>query len=43
MDGIVGMEGDGPSAGKPRSIGALLLSQDPFALDIIIVCQRLWL
>lgn len=35
MDGIVGMEGDGPSAGKPRSIGALLLSQDPFALDVV--------
>jgi uncharacterized protein (DUF362 family)/Pyruvate/2-oxoacid:ferredoxin oxidoreductase delta subunit len=35
MDGIVGMEGDGPSAGKPRSVGALLVSQDPFALDVI--------
>ncbi|AHF06045.1 DUF362 domain-containing protein [Desulfitobacterium metallireducens] len=35
MDGIVGMEGDGPSAGKPRSVGALLLSQDPFALDVV--------
>lgn len=34
MDGIVGMEGDGPSAGKPRSIGALLISEDPFALDV---------
>ncbi|WP_425805206.1 DUF362 domain-containing protein [Desulfitobacterium sp. Sab5] len=34
MDGIVGMEGNGPSAGKPREIGALLLSEDPFALDV---------
>jgi Uncharacterized conserved protein len=34
MDGIVGMEGDGPSAGQPRKIGALLLSADPFALDV---------
>lgn len=34
MDGIVGMEGDGPSAGKPRAISALLLSEDPFALDV---------
>lgn len=34
MDGIVGMEGDGPSAGKPRPIGALLISEDPFALDV---------
>ncbi|RNC29179.1 MAG: Electron transport complex subunit RsxB [Candidatus Dichloromethanomonas elyunquensis] len=33
MDGIVGMEGDGPSGGKPRSIGALLVSTDPYALD----------
>lgn len=35
MDGIVGMEGDGPSAGKPRDIGALILSTDPFALDVV--------
>jgi uncharacterized protein (DUF362 family)/Pyruvate/2-oxoacid:ferredoxin oxidoreductase delta subunit len=37
MDGIVGMEGDGPSGGKPRSVGALLLSTDPFALDVAAV------
>ena len=35
MDGIVGMEGDGPSAGRPRDIGALILSTDPFALDVV--------
>lgn len=35
MDGIVGMEGAGPSAGKPRDIGALLVSEDPFALDVV--------
>ena len=35
MDGVVGMEGNGPSAGRPRSIGALLLSTDPFALDVV--------
>ncbi|MDP4126510.1 MAG: DUF362 domain-containing protein [Bacillota bacterium] len=35
MDGIVGMEGEGPSAGKPRNIGALILSTDPFALDVV--------
>lgn len=34
MDAIVGMEGDGPSAGTPRDIGAILLSEDPFALDV---------
>jgi uncharacterized protein (DUF362 family) len=26
MDGIVGMEGNGPSAGKPRKIGLVLAS-----------------
>jgi uncharacterized protein (DUF362 family)/NAD-dependent dihydropyrimidine dehydrogenase PreA subunit len=36
MDGIVGMEGDGPSAGQPRQIGALLISTDPFALDVAV-------
>ncbi len=35
MDGVVGMEGDGPSSGKPRDIGALILSTDPFALDVV--------
>lgn len=34
MDGIVGMEGAGPTAGKPRPIGAVLASPDPFALDV---------
>ena len=34
MDGVVGMEGDGPASGQPRKIGALLLSTDPFALDV---------
>lgn len=34
MDGIVGMEGDGPSAGQPRAVGALLMSENPFALDV---------
>ena len=33
MDAIVGMEGNGPTNGKPRKIGALLCSQNPFALD----------
>lgn len=35
MDAVVGMEGAGPSAGKPRAIGALLASPDPFALDVV--------
>lgn len=33
MDGIVGMEGNGPSAGTPRQVGKLLVSANPFALD----------
>lgn len=35
MDGIIGMEGKGPSGGKPRQVGALLMSDDPFALDVV--------
>lgn len=34
MDGIVGMQGHGPSAGEPVQVGALLVSTDPFALDV---------
>ena len=33
MDGIIAMEGAGPSAGKPRFVGALLASPNPFLLD----------
>lgn len=35
MDGIVGMEGEGPSAGVPRKIGALLASPSPYAIDYV--------
>ena len=35
MDGIVGMEGEGPSAGSPRHIGTTLASPSPYALDSI--------
>lgn len=34
-DGIVGMEGNGPTAGKPRKIGVLMASQNPHAADLI--------
>lgn len=33
MDGIVGMEGEGPSGGTPREIGVSLLSTSPYHLD----------
>ena len=32
-DAVIGMEGNGPSAGVPRKIGCLLASMNPFALD----------
>ncbi|MBM7582355.1 uncharacterized protein (DUF362 family)/Pyruvate/2-oxoacid:ferredoxin oxidoreductase delta subunit [Caldicoprobacter guelmensis] len=35
MDGIEGMEGNGPSAGSPRHVGALLVSPSPYALDVV--------
>jgi uncharacterized protein (DUF362 family) len=35
MDGIIGMEGEGPSAGRPKQIGALLASPDAPALDVV--------
>nr|WP_041721835.1 DUF362 domain-containing protein [Alkaliphilus metalliredigens] len=35
MDGIIGMEGDGPSAGDPRQIGAVIASTSPYHLDVV--------
>lgn len=35
MDGVVGMEGEGPSAGVPRKIGVLLASPSPYAIDYV--------
>jgi uncharacterized protein (DUF362 family)/Pyruvate/2-oxoacid:ferredoxin oxidoreductase delta subunit len=35
MDAVVGMEGDGPSGGSPRALGAVLASGNPVALDIV--------
>ena len=36
MDAVVGMEGEGPgAAGTPRSIGLLLASENPLALDVV--------
>ena len=32
-DGIIGMEGEGPSGGNPRKIGLILASNDSLALD----------
>lgn len=35
MDAIVGMEGEGPTAGRPRKIGAFMASDNPFLLDYV--------
>ncbi|MBN2897649.1 MAG: DUF362 domain-containing protein [Clostridia bacterium] len=35
MDGIVGMEGAGPSGGDPREIGVVIGSDSPYHLDVI--------
>ncbi|MGI6141389.1 MAG: DUF362 domain-containing protein [Caldicoprobacterales bacterium] len=37
MDAVIGMEGQGPSAGDPRKIGAILASTNPYALDVACV------
>ena len=35
MDGIIGMEGPGPAAGRPREAGVVLASSNLLALDVI--------
>jgi uncharacterized protein (DUF362 family)/Pyruvate/2-oxoacid:ferredoxin oxidoreductase delta subunit len=35
MDAVVGMDGKGPSAGNPRSVGAIIASTNPLAMDIV--------
>ncbi len=39
VDGVIGMEGNGPTAGKPRYIGVVAASASPHALDL--VCAKL--
>lgn len=34
MDGIIGMEGEGPSAGTPKKVGVLYASSNAHALDV---------
>jgi uncharacterized protein (DUF362 family)/NAD-dependent dihydropyrimidine dehydrogenase PreA subunit len=36
LDGIIGMDGDGPSSGRPRDFGVVAVSQDALALDAFI-------
>jgi uncharacterized protein (DUF362 family)/Pyruvate/2-oxoacid:ferredoxin oxidoreductase delta subunit len=35
MDGIIGMEGAGPSSGDPVKIGAIIVSDSPYHLDMV--------
>ena len=37
LDGIVGMDGNGPSNGRPRKFGILMASGNPLALDRVVV------
>lgn len=39
-DGIIGMEGEGPSSGTPVALGFLATSADPYALDRL-VCRAI--
>ena len=39
VDGIVGMEGDGPIMGTPRKVGVIAMGTDPVAVDA--TCARL--
>jgi len=40
LDGILGMEGNGPGSGRPIPLGLILASRDPLSLDQI-VCDLL--
>jgi len=40
MDGIIGMEGQGPASGTPVNLGVLLASENPVSMDISI-CRML--
>ena len=36
MDAVTGMEGDGPTSGSPRKIGAIMASPDYTAMDVAV-------
>ena len=48
MDGVRGMDGDGPSAGRARDLGVVLASSSPHAMDLVaaeivgIVPEDVW-
>ena len=40
VDGVIGMDGTGPSAGNPKKLGMILASSDGLAVDILL-CHKL--
>jgi len=38
VDGMLGMQGLGPSAGEPRFLGAVVVGADAFAVDAVACC-----
>ncbi|MCK4680694.1 DUF362 domain-containing protein, partial [bacterium] len=36
MDAVVAMEGDGPSGGRPRTVGVIIGGADPVAVDTVV-------
>jgi uncharacterized protein (DUF362 family) len=36
VDGLIGMEGDGPGDGRPRQFDCLLSGQDPYLIDAVL-------
>ena len=37
IDGVIGMDGEGPTNGNPKFIGQILASPDPYAVDAVAV------
>ncbi len=37
IDGVIGMEGAGPTNGKPKFIGQIMASSNPYQLDVVAV------
>ncbi len=35
MDAVIGMEGYGPTAGKPKKVGLVIAGADPYVLDVV--------
>jgi hypothetical protein len=35
VDGIIGMQGSGPVAGKPKSVGLVIAGYDPVSVDVV--------